>query len=133
MTEGDFSFVDLFGGARTDVGFEVVLFKNRLVWGASYRGGLQSHEIDVDDAYDFLGRALRARPDGAIPIRGPAEYSEGERSWTYRHEIVGDFGGFTSLERMYNDEEPFYERLTFGGLAGDEAAYLRWVKLPEIP
>lgn len=129
----DFSFVDLFGGARTDVGFEVVLFQDRLVWGASYRGGLSDPTIPVDEAYAFLGRALDARPADALPLRGPHEYREADSPWLYRHDITGGFGGFTSLERMYaGDGVPFYERLTFGGTTGDAASYLRWIDVPHM-
>ncbi|MEV7227304.1 DUF5680 domain-containing protein [Polymorphospora sp. NPDC051019] len=127
---GDFVFVDLFGGARTDVGFEVVLYRGRLVWGASYRGGLSDPAIDVAAAYDFLGRALGARPADALPVRGPREYQEEDSPWLYRHEITGDFGGFTSLERMYfADGPPLYERITVGGTTGDHASYLQWVDI----
>lgn len=127
-----FSFVDLFGGDRTDVGFEVALYDNRLVWGASYRGGLSDTSIDIDDIYGFLGRALEARPADAIPIRGPREYREPGSPWVYRHELTGDFGGFTSLERMHNESKLIYERLTIGGTAGD-APYLQWVDVPRLP
>lgn len=130
---GDFVFVDLFGGARTDVGFEVVLYKQHLVWGATYRGGLHRPEIDVDEAYAVLGRALAQRPPRAMPIRGPRNYSEATGNWSYRHEVEGDFAAFTSLERMYKDGEAVYERITVGGLAGDHATYLAWIRVPSLP
>jgi hypothetical protein len=130
---GEFVFVDLFGGTRTDVGFEVVLYRSRLVWGASYRGGLSDPAVDAAAAYDFLGRALGARPADALPVRGPREYREKDTPWLYRHEITGEFGGFTSLERMYSaDGSPFYERITVGGTTGDHANYLQWVDIATI-
>jgi hypothetical protein len=125
--------VDLFGGARTDVGFEVVFYQSKLVWGASYRGGLQNPEMGVDKIYAFLGRALDARAADAIPIRGPVEYSEPDCPWTYRHRLTGDFSGFTSLERVYEQELRVYERITVGGLAGDDGPYCQWIELPDIP
>ena len=132
-TIGDFAFVDLFGGARTDVGFEAVLYQNKLIWGACYRGGLHRPETGVDEIYAFLGRALDARPTDAIPVRGPAEYAEPGTPWVYRHQLTGDFSGFTSLERIYEDGHRVYERITVGGLAGDDAPYSQWIDLPDIP
>jgi hypothetical protein len=131
VDEGDLRFVDLFGGARTDIGLEVVFWKGKQIWGASYRGGLSDPAIDLNEAYDFLIRALGARDEQQLPIRGPGEYEESP--WSYRHALKGTFGAFSSMERMYVSEVQVYERITIGGWSGDDGSYGPSLGLPELP
>jgi hypothetical protein len=130
IDDGDLRFVDLFGGARTDIGLEVVFWKGKQLWGATYRGGLTEPSVDLNEAYGFLIRALAERPDEQLPVRGPDSFAEDE--WSYRHKVDGTFGAFSSIERMYLRGTPVYERITLGGWSGDDASYGPSLGLPQL-
>jgi hypothetical protein len=131
VVEDDFVFVDLFGGAKTDIGLEAVFWQGRQIWGAVYRGGLTDPAVDLDEAYAFLAEALAARPADALPVRGPDRFEA--RGWTYVHRLDGTFGAFTSIERMRFASRFVYERITLGGWSGDHALYGPSIAIPRIP
>lgn len=120
---GDYSFVDLYRGATTDVGMEMIFWQRRQIWGAVYRGGVTSSVDESDAIFDFLIKALGARSPDALPIRGPKRFAEHGRPLVYRHELVGSIGSFSSLEQIHDHGAVVYERITVGGWSGDNALY----------
>lgn len=129
---GSYSFVDLYRGATTDVGIEVIFWHGRQIWGAVYRGGISVTGADIDAIFGFLINALRARPPDALPIRGPRSFTEAHSRFLYRHELRGAIASFSSVEQIHADGAVVYERITIGGWSGDEAPYGAPVSLPSI-
>ncbi len=44
-SDGPFEFIDLYRGATTDVGLELIFCEGRQVWGAVYRGGHRRNRV----------------------------------------------------------------------------------------
>ncbi len=119
-------YVDLYGGAQTDIGFELIFHKSDMVWGTTYRGGFidnESTDTTADRVFGFLVRALRAPNDLAVPLRGPSELESEDCAWLYKYRMSGSFASFAAVERILLNGEIVYERVFSGGYFGDEAVY----------
>lgn len=132
LTKGVWEYVDLWGGAMTDIGFVTVFYKQNLIWGMCYRGGVISKSLgdnvissDLDDneIFVFLGESLKSPNDGELPLRGPAEYRSNDSKWLYRYRVHGDFSSFVANEQILFDNNICYERVLTGGSVGDEQLY----------
>jgi hypothetical protein len=117
--EGDWEFYDAFGGEVTDIGLEIVSYKGKAIWGASYRGGVLTSSDDVEQIFAFLVEALKAPNDSALPIRGPRRFDSGDGRLAYRYGVIGSFASFLAIERIMKDGEPAYERTLAGGYCGE--------------
>ncbi|MDY0040508.1 MAG: DUF5680 domain-containing protein [Desulforhabdus sp.] len=119
FSRGAWDFYDLYGGRVTDIGFEAIYFEKQPVWGAAYRGGVLSDEVDVTDIFDFLIAALRAPNDSEFPLRGPAVYRlDDDSQWLYQYQLSGDFFSFIGIEQILFDQGIVYERALIGGKFG---------------
>src|SRR3989338_7629232 len=74
---GDWKFHDNFFGGEPYGGRTVISYKNKPVWIMVYYGWLDAKVSDVNEAYVFLRKALRASKEGD-DFRGPKEFSEGK-------------------------------------------------------
>lgn len=120
---GPWAYLDLFGGALTDIGFEVVFHREKAVWGVSYRGGVINGNLDANEIFAFLLAALDAPNESALPLRGPEEYRSEDRKWLYRYRLHGEFRSFTAVEQILFESSLSYERVLLGGCFGDDQLY----------
>lgn len=120
--QDSWEYLDLFGGTITDIGFEVVFYQKRAVWGMSYHGGIISSDVNVNDVFAFLTQALGARDLSApeLPVRGPAKYQSADARWTYKCYIDGQFLSFLGFEQILLDGQIIYERKVIGGQFGEQ-------------
>jgi hypothetical protein len=122
-------YLDLFCGYTTDVGFEVVFYEGRLIWGLAYRGGVVggTSGLGPDEIVTFLIEARIAcggtRGTYAIPQGVSGTYESSDGRWRYRHIFSGEFKSFVAVEEIVIDGELCYERTHVGGYCGDDSLY----------
>ena len=116
-------YLDTYGGDTTDVGFEIIFYKEKLVWGTSYRGGAISASIGAVEIFAFLVEALKAPNSSELPLRGPEVYQSADLKWLYRFRIYGEFRSFIAIEQILFESDLVYERTLIGGCCGDSRLY----------
>lgn len=109
---GDWKFHDNFFGGEPYGGRTVISYKNKPVWVMVYYGWLDNKVSDVNEAYVFLRKALRAeRGDG---FRGPNEFSEGK--FKYVNNWQGALENYSGKEEIYLSSSLIYTAMYMGGL-----------------
>ena len=109
---GDWKFHDNFFGGEPYGGRTVISYKNKPVWIMVYYGWLDGRVSDVDEAYIFLRKALRAeRGDG---FRGPKEFTEGK--FKYVNTWQGLLENYSGKEEIYLNDSSVYTAIYMGGL-----------------
>lgn len=114
---GDWKFHDNFFGGEPYGGRTVISYKNKPVWIMVYYGWLDEKVSDVNEAYVFLRKALRAeRGDG---FRGPKEFSDGK--FKYVNNWQGTLENYSGKEEIYLDGNSVYTAMYMGGLVDQRA------------
>ncbi len=112
--EGDFSYRDSYAGYYRSAGSEVVRHRGKIVWIASYCGGMVAGSEELaDKTFDFLKRAMRARPENGQFFRGPAHFAI--EQWHYIYEQKGDVISFYGHEEIWYRENPVFSHDVIGG------------------
>jgi len=118
FTDGDWEFFDIFGGEVTDIGFEMVTYRKKMIWGANYRGGVISDLSEVSEVFAFLGQALQAPNKHELPLRGPARFEQTNGPLVYEYAVTGNLSSFFAVERILRNSIVVYERSLSGGQFG---------------
>lgn len=110
---GDWKYHDNYFGGEPYGGRTVIFYKNKPVWMMVYYGWLDEKVSDVNEAYVFLRKALRA---GSVEgsLRGPKEFSEGK--FTYANSWQETLENYSAKEEMYLDGNLIYTATYTGGL-----------------
>lgn len=109
---GDWKFHDNYFGGEPYGGRTVILYKNKPVWMMVYYGRLDDKVSDINEAYLFLRKALRADKDEGF--RGPKEFNEGK--FRYINNWQGDLENYSGKEEIYRNGNRMYTAMYMGGL-----------------
>lgn len=122
-------YVDLWAGATTDAGMQIVFNREAPVWACAYRGGIIAAEyltytvVAENPLYAFLIEALGQPADPSLPLRGPERYVSAEGRWSYTFNFAGSIESFRATEHIEENGNRAYERVLIGGRIGDGVAY----------
>lgn len=109
---GDWSFHDNFFGGEPYGGRIIVSYKKKPAWMMVYYGWLDDNISDVNGAYSFLRKALRA---GKVEdFRGPKEFNEGK--FKYINNREGEYKNYLGKEEIYLNGDSVYTATYLGGL-----------------
>ena len=109
---GDWKFHDNYFGGEPYGGRTVISYKNKPIWMMVYYGWLDEKVSDVNEAYSFLRKALRAeRGEG---FRGPKEFNEGK--FRYTNDWQGDLENYFGKENIFMRGDLVYTAMYMGGL-----------------
>lgn len=114
---GDWKFHDNFFGGEPYGGRLVISQKNKPVWMMVYYGWLDASVSDVDEAYGFLRKAMRAEAEGGF--RGPKEFVDG--NFKYVNNWQGTSENYSGKEEIYFDGNLIYTATYMGGLVDQRA------------
>ena len=110
---GEWKFHDNYFGGEPYGGRTVISYKNKPVWIMVYYGWLDDKVSDVNAAYAFLRKALRASKEEES-FRGPKEFSEG--NFRYVNGWEGALENYYGNEAMYLNGSLIYRAMYMGGL-----------------
>jgi len=105
---------DTYFGSRDFMGEEIVYENDKPVWGANYFGFVLDNKITEKDVYDFLRQALMQEYEDVIPVRGPANFSDGNK--VYKFAVDGILANFSGAEEIYFDNKLVYRCYVHGGM-----------------
>jgi len=116
---GDWKFHDNYFGGEPYGGRTVISYKNKPAWIMVYYGLLDNKVSDVNEAYVFLRKALRAKKDPPVgeageSFRGPKEFSEGK--FEYVNNWQGTLENYSGKEEIYLGGDLIYTATYMGGL-----------------
>lgn len=111
---GDLIYHDTYFGAKDFIGEEIVYKNKKPVLGANYFGFILDDGMNKKEIYDFLRQALMQDYESEVPVRGPAEFSSGE--WTYTFSISGYLENFSGEEQILFNGRVIYRCLIHGVL-----------------
>ncbi len=104
FSEGDLKYEDYYVGFYLIRGFEIVRFKEEIIWSMSYGWGMTSmmnnhlnYEL-AEESYDSLKEALQ-NITVERPFRGPVKFKQGK--YEYFNESKGDLKKFDGLETQF--------------------------------
>lgn len=87
---------------------------SKTIWAMQYRGGVpEGAVVTHEEVFSFLKRAL-AQCSADEPLRGPAEFTEGE--WRYTNKWSHDLTEFTGHEEITYTGEIVHITDYMGGL-----------------
>ncbi|MEK7118371.1 MAG: DUF5680 domain-containing protein [Patescibacteria group bacterium] len=112
--KGDLAYHDTYFGGRDFIGEEIVYENQKPVWGANYFGFVLDKNVSEKDIYDFLRKALMQEYNNAIPVRGPGNYVEEDK--TYRFAADGELANFSGKEEIIFDGKIVYRCFVHGGM-----------------
>lgn len=107
------SMHDNFFGGEPYAGREVIFHNGKPYWIMVYYGEVDHGVSDIKGVYSFLQKAL-SNPDPKMPLRGPREFTEGNR--TYMTSWEGDIENFSGIEWILDGDEEIYSAKFMGGL-----------------
>ncbi len=108
----NYTYEDEFYGGEPYSGNETIWRDNKVVYRVVYWGKV-SKDIEFNNIYTFLRKALSLGPDNNLVHRGPSEYIENNLKYT--NEIEGDINEFRQIERIYMNNEIVYIAYFNGG------------------
>lgn len=103
---------DRYFGFNPFIGEEIVFLDNKAIWGMNYYGKILSKNIDPEQLYAFLKKAMLLVKKER-PFRGPACFQEGE--WDYKDESRGTVNNFEGTEMIFFKKKKVYELKYHGG------------------
>ena len=110
---GIWKYRDRYLGFNPFLGEEVVWYQDKITWGMNYYGKVTSNEVNINEVYGFLKKAL-GQVVTERPFRGPAEFREGD--WYYVNKNSGSIDDFSGLEEICLGNQKIYELDYRGGL-----------------
>lgn len=110
----DFIYHDSYFGSRDFIGGEIIYKSNISIWGLNYFGYILNNNLNEEDIYTFLRKALLISDDNIIPVRGPKYFKENK--WEYIFEVTGDLLNFKGEEYIKLKNTIVYKCLVHGGL-----------------
>ncbi|HVT01712.1 MAG TPA: DUF5680 domain-containing protein [Patescibacteria group bacterium] len=110
--EDNFSYRDSYTGYLRSRGMEVVRYKSKPVWIATYGGGMvEEFEDFPHECFEFLKKALSSRKNGLM--RGP---NFKERSWEHKYTQEGDLFEFSGYEEILHEGKVIFFHRIIGGI-----------------
>ena len=103
---------DRYFGFNPFIGEEIVFLDNKAIWGMNYYGEILSKNIDPEQLYAFLKKALLLIKQER-PFRGPAYFKE--EKWNYKDKSCGTVDDFEGTEEIYFEKKKVYELKYHGG------------------
>jgi hypothetical protein len=103
---------DRYFGFNPFVGEEIVFLDNKAIWGMNYYGKILSKNIDPEQLYTFLKKALLLVKKER-PFRGLSEFKE--EKWKYQDKNQGTLKSFAGTEEIYFEKKKVYELKYHGG------------------
>lgn len=115
--DGEWRFHDNYFGGEPYGGREVIFSGGKPVWMMIYYGEVSDKEIDKNEVYAFLSKALLAAPDD-LPVRGPVELKEtiAGVEWAYLNSYSGELSRFKGREIITRAGQEIYDADYSGGL-----------------
>ena len=110
---GNLSFHDTYFGGRDFMGEEVIYENGVPVWGMNYYGRVLGEDVASEEVYRTLRPALLQDTGSLLPVRGPAEYSDGDNSYTNAQE--GTLESFSGEEKVFVRGKLAYSCVYHGG------------------
>ena len=107
-TEGCLKYIDSYLGSAKFTGEEALWKDGIPFWSMNYSGRVTGENFSGD----FLIEALALVPE-EYPFRGPAEYINGDYSYTCS--VKGDFHWFSGVEEIHFKNKKIYECVFHGG------------------
>lgn len=120
-SEGALSYRDSYTGYNRSRGMEVVRFKDKPIWTASYGGGMvEGRESLANHCFDFLKKCMSEDEEGFQSFRGPHSFKYGD--WSYAYSQEGDVFEFSGSEEIkYKGELVFFHKIIGGLIKGKDA------------
>lgn len=113
--QGDWYYRDSYTGFYRSSGSEVVRYQNQIVWASNYCGGMAKGKEDLAiDTFNFLKKAMLAKPKDKQSFRGPDSFKDGE--WEYSYQQKGDVLSFSGYEEIKKDRIPVFSHEIIGGV-----------------
>lgn len=117
--DGDWHYRDSYTGFYRSSGSEVVRYQDQIVWVSSYCGGMaKGSENLASDTFDFLKKAMLAKPKNKQSFRGPDHYSE--QNWVYSYQQKGDVTSFSGYEEISHLGNVLFSHEIIGGIIKDK-------------
>ncbi len=115
FADDDYSYKDTYTGFFRSRGIEIVSYKNKPVWIATYGGGMLEDDVDFAiKTFSFLKKAFLAHEVGFQTFRGPHQFEEDKWKYTYKQEgTISEFVGYEEIH--FNNKLAFFHRI-IGGL-----------------
>lgn len=115
FTEGDYEYIDTYTGFFRSRGQEVVRFKGKPVWIASYGGGMvEENEALAMETFGFLKKAFLTDEPQFQTFRGPHSLKEGD--WEYSYKQEGEIEEFTGYEEIRHQGKLVFFHRMIGGV-----------------
>lgn len=115
FAEGDYSYKDTYTGFFRSRGIEIVSYKNKPLWVASYGGGMMKEDVDFAmQTFSFLKKAFLTDEAGFQTFRGPHQLQKG--TWRYTYKQEGDIKEFHGHEVIYFENKLVFFHRIIGGL-----------------
>lgn len=115
FSENDYSYKDTYTGFFRSRGIEIVTYKNKPIWVASYGGGMINEDVNFPiQTFSFLKKAFLTHEVGFQTFRGPHQLKQGK--WQYKYEQQGDVEEFFGYEEIYFDNKLVFFHRIIGGL-----------------
>jgi len=109
---GKWKYEDEYYGGEPYSGNETLWFEDKDIFRCVYWGKV-AEDINFNDIYGFLRKALKVGPSGSCVHRGPEGFSEGELKYT--NSCVGNIEEFIQTEKIYIKEKEVYTAHFIGG------------------
>lgn len=111
--EEGWRYRDRYFGFNPFLGEEAVWKDGKIFWGMNYYGEITDTEVDQEQLYGFLKRAL-GLVSANSPYRGLDGFEEGD--WAYKEKDTGSAGSFFGEEKIYLSGREVYKLVFNGGL-----------------
>lgn len=117
--EGDWHYRDSYTGFYRSSGSEVVRYQNQIVWVSNYCGGMaHGAENFAGQTFDFLKKAMLAKPSDKQSFRGPDLLEDGD--WRYIYQQKGDVLSFSGYEEISTAGRTIFTHEIIGGVVVDK-------------
>jgi len=105
---------DTYFGSRDFIGEEIIYENGSPVWGMNYFGVVLDEEVSEKEVFDFLRSALMREYDDIVPLRGPSNFSAGDKE--YHFSVEGDLANFSGKEEILFGGKVVYRCVVHGGV-----------------
>lgn len=117
--DGDWHYRDSYTGFYRSSGSEVVRYQNQVIWVSNYCGGMaKGKESLASETFNFLKKAMLAKPKDKQSFRGPDYLKEGDYEYSYLQK--GDVLSFSGYEEIKKDGILIFSHEIIGGIIVDK-------------
>lgn len=113
--QGDWYYRDSYTGFYRSSGSEVIRFQDQVVWTSNYCGGMvEGQENLASDTFNFLKKAMLAKPRDKQSFRGPDSFKDSV--WEYSYQQKGDVISFSGHEEISHEGLVVFSHDIIGGI-----------------